>query len=212
MMQNLQRGALVALAIGLVGCATQMPATSPAATTPAAPATPAAAVKPAEAAKPQAAAPAAMAKELYAALPESGRIHAFGDTKNYFDYLTHGEVTLTRTRIGEGPGGRTLVFGITGDDVKTNRPSLGEQAFSGALPPAPGFYGEVLKDGRFYVFGELKEMKDFISFGEVAYGYTDIGVGPKGETLVYVMNKDSYPKGRPVDRIERFKSMRVAAK
>ena len=69
-------------------------------------------------------------------LPESGRIHAFGDTKNYFDFLAHGEVLLTRTRIGEGPGGRTLVYGITADDVKTNRPSLGEQVMGGSLAPA----------------------------------------------------------------------------
>ncbi|MDO9073865.1 MAG: hypothetical protein Q7U73_11410 [Rubrivivax sp.] len=197
------RLSMLAAAAVMAGCATQ----TPPAAAPAAAATPATT-------SPAAAAPAAaaQAKEFYAVLPEDGRIYAFGDTKNYKDYQAHGEVTLTRTKIGEGPGGKTLVFGITPDDVKTNKPSLGEQVMSGALAPAPDFYGEVFKAGRYFIFGNLKDMKDFIAFGEVPYSYTDIGAGPQGETLVFVMNKDSYAKGKPQDRIERFKALRVAAK
>lgn len=168
---------------------------------------------PAPASKPMAAAsvPAASAPELFVVLPENGRIYAFGDTKNYFDFLAHGEVVLTRTRIGAGPGGKTLVYGITKADVKSNQPSAGEQILEGSAMPA-AFYGEAFKSGRFYLFGDLKDMKDFTAFGEVPYSYTDIGVGPKGETLVYVMNKASYKKGKPMERLARFKAMRVAQK
>jgi hypothetical protein len=160
-----------------------------------------------------AATPAATAPvELFVVLPDSGRVHAFGDTKNYFDFLAHGEVALTRTQIGAGPGGKTLVFGITGDDVKANRPSRGEQILDGSVPAASGFYGEAYKGNRYYLFGDLKDMKDFTAFGEVPYSFTDIGVGPKGETVVYVMNKDSYARGKPQDRADRFKALRVAAR
>lgn len=185
--------AIVALA---AGCATA-PAPAP---------MPAAAPAPAPA--PAAAGPV----ELFVVLPDTGRVHAFGDTKNYFDFLAHGEVALTRTQIGAGPGGKTLVFGITGDDVKANQPSRGEQILGGKLPAASGFYGEAYKSGRFYLFGDLKDMTDFTAFGEVPYSYTQIGAGPKGETLVHVMNKDSYAKGMPKERIERFQSLRLAAK
>lgn len=191
-------GALAVMAALAAGCAT---APAPA---------------PAPAPKPMAAAPMPAAAtapvELFVVLPDTGRVHAFGDTKNYFDFLAHGEVALTRTQIGTGPGGKTLVFGITGDDVKANRPSRGEQILGGTAPAASGFYGEAYKGGRFYLFGDLKDMKDFTAFGEVPYSYTDIGVGPKGETLVYVMNKDSYKKGKPQDRADRFKTLRVASK
>ncbi len=44
------------------------------------------------------------------------------------------------------------------------------------------------------------------------YSFTEIGSGPKGETLVYVMNKDSVKGGKPMNRVERFKSLRVAQK
>jgi hypothetical protein len=117
---------------------------------------------------------------------------------------------LTRTQIGAGPGGRTLVYGITNADVKSNQPSLGEQVMDGKLPPAADFYGEAFKNGRFYVFGDLKDMREFIAFGEVPYSYTDIGAGPKGETLVWVMNKASYNKGRPTATIAKFKAIRAA--
>jgi hypothetical protein len=191
---TLRYGALVAIAALAGGCATA----------------PAPAPTPAPVAAPAAAAMAPV--ELYVVLPESGRVHAFGDTKNYFDFLAHGEVALTRTQIGAGPGGKTLVFGITGDDVKANKPSRGEQILGGTLPATSGFYGEVYKGNRYYLFGDLKDMTDFTAFGEVPYSYTDIGVGPKGETIVYVMNKDSYAKGKPQDRVQRFKSLRVAQK
>lgn len=193
-------GAVIAIAALAAGCATApspMPATAPAPS-----AAPMAAAAPASI--------AASKPELYIVLPETGRVHAFGDTKNYFDFLAHGEVALTRTQIGAGPGGKTLVFGITGDDVKTGAPSRGEQVLSGKVPAGDAFYGEVFKDDRYYLFGDLKDMTNFTAFGEVPYSYTDIGSGPKGETIVFVMNKDSYAKGKPMDRMARFKALRAA--
>ncbi len=140
---------------------------------------------------------------------QSSRVR-FGDTKNYFDFLAHGEVQMTRTRIGAGPGGKTLVYGITKADVKASSPSRGERLMEGTLAEDAPFYGEVFKNGRFYLFGDLKDMKDFTAFGEVPYSYTDVGAGPKGETLVFVMNKASYKKGKPVERKDRFVALRAA--
>lgn len=200
---TLRLGALSLLVALVAGCATSpAPAPKPAA---AAPAAPAAAAAPAVAV-------ATGPVELFMALPESGRVHAFGDTKNYFDFLMHGENVLTRTKIGEGPGGKTLVFGITSDDVKANKPSRGEQILSGAIPAGDAFYGEIFRGGRYFLFGSLKDMTGFAAFGEVPYSYTDIGAGPKGETIVMVMNKDSYAKGKPMERMARFKAIRAGAK
>ena len=193
MKQQMRTAALIAgmaSILGLSGCATDM----------------------AQKAAAPVAASKASAKEFYVVLPENGRIYAFGDTKNYADFLAHSEVALTRTQIGAGPGGKTVVYGITKDDVKKNAPSLAEQIFQDKLDGAADFYGEAFKDGRYYVLGDLKDMKAFTAFGEVPYSYTDIGVGPAGETLVWVMNKDSYKKGRPAAAIERFKQMRASNK
>jgi hypothetical protein len=192
--------ALIASVLALAGCAG----------TPAAPASQPPA--PTTAAAPATAQPVAAARELYVVLPEDERIYVFGDTKNYFQFLEHAEVALTRTRIGDGPGGRTLVFGITNDDVKANAPSVAERVMDKKLAAAADFQGEVFKDGRFYVFHTLKDMNDFIEHGEVALAFTDIGAGPKGESIVWVMNKESMAKGRPTATMERFKSIRMASK
>ncbi|MDP3083127.1 MAG: hypothetical protein Q8N44_05480 [Rubrivivax sp.] len=168
--------------------------------------------KPGTPPQPNAPAAAPGTTELYVVLPPTGRIHAFGDTRNYADFLAHGEVALTRTAVGAGPGGKTIVYGITADDVKSNQPSRAEQTLAASAAAPAAFYGEAFRDGRFFLFGNLKDMSDFMAFGEVPYSYTDVGAGPQGETLVYVMNKDSHAKGKPQDRTERFKSLRVAAK
>ena len=201
-MTHFDRAALAltaAASLVMAGCATQTAAPAPKAAASAAVAAPAA-VAPA----------ATSAKEFFVVLPEDGRVYAFGEAKTYFDYKAHGEVALTRTKIGAGPGGKTLVYGITNDDVKSNKPSIGEQLFEGKLPADASFYGEVFKDGRYYVFGNYEDMKAFTAFGEVPYSFTDIGAGPKGETLVWVMNKDSYAKGRPEATIAKFKAIRAS--
>jgi len=191
---------------GLAGCASDPAVTPGAAAKPAASATAAApVVQPAVVS-------AEAARELFIVLPEDERIYGFGDTKNYFQYLEHSEVSLTRTRIGEGPGGRTLVFGITNDDVKANAPSLAERVIDKKTPASGDFHGEVFKDGRFYVFHTLKDMNDFIEHGEVALAFTDIGAGPNGASIVWVMNKESMAKGRPTATMERFKAIRSASK
>jgi pyruvate/2-oxoglutarate dehydrogenase complex dihydrolipoamide acyltransferase (E2) component len=198
--------ALAVLALVMAGCASTAPEAPSAAAAEAAPEAPA--PKPGTPPIANAPAPAAGVAELYVVLPPTGRIHAFGDLKNYADFLAHGEVALTRTAVGAGPGGKTIVYGITGDDVKNAAPSAAEKLLA-ANSPEPGlFYGEVFRDGRFFLFGSRKDMTDFAAFGEVPYSYTEVGAGPKGETLVLVMNKDSYAKGRPADRLARFRALR----
>ncbi|WP_162910957.1 hypothetical protein [Azohydromonas sediminis] len=195
---RLRSVAPVAVAFVLAACAgTQPPAPAP---------KPA----PAPAPAPAAVAPAAMtaAKYYFVVLPEDGRMYAFGDVANYFQFLEHKEVALTRTRIGGSPMGSTLVFGITNDDVKSGKPSVAEQVFDAKLPPADDFYGEVFKNGRYYVFSDLKVMKEFIGSGEVPYSFTDIGAGPGGATLVWVVDSAGFKKGRPQVTIDRFAALR----
>jgi hypothetical protein len=158
-----------------------------------------------------AAAPAAPTAASFYAVAENtkmNRLYVFGDTKNYLQYMEHGEVPLTRSRIGAGPGGKSLIFGITKDDVKAKRPSVGELVYDGKLVGGADFYGEYFKGGRYYVFGDWKDFKDFQERGEVTYTFTEIGTGPKGETVIYGLNKTTVKAGRPVKLVEKFKAMR----
>lgn len=188
---SLRTAALAASVLTLAACATA-PAPAPAPV----------------AAKPAVVPAAAAAAEYFVVLPEDGRMYAFGDKANYFQFLEHKEVALTRTRIGASPMGTTVVFGITNADVKGKTPSQAELMFDGKAPVASAFYGEVVKGGRYYVFSDAKVMGDFIQTGELPYSFTDIGAGPGGATVVWAVDKAGVKKGRPEATIGRFKALR----
>ena len=162
-----------------------------------------------------AAAPAATAQSVTAptqhyflVFHENGRIYPIADAKNYLAFLDVDELIYTRTRIGEGPEGETIVFGIQKKEAEDlNKPSVAEQLYDGKMEVAGPFYGEVVKDGRFHVFGTWQDFKDYLVNKEITYTFTEVGTGPKGETVIYALNKKSSKDGRPVALIETFKQL-----
>lgn len=139
---------------------------------------------------------------------ENGRIYPIADAKNYLAFLDVDELIYTRTRIGEGPQGETIVFGIQKAESKDlSKPSVAEQLYDGKMDVAGPFHGEVVKDGRFHVFGTWQDFKDYLVNKEITYTFTEIGTGPKGETVIYAMNKKTSKEGRPVALIESFKKL-----
>lgn len=148
---------------------------------------------------------------LFMTFHENGRVYVLGDPALQRIFLDTDEVALTRTRIGEGPGGRTLIFGMNKDDAKRGGPTAAEMMYDGKQEPAGPFYGEVIKDGRYTVFVDWKDMADYLKHGEVALTYTEIGAGPKGETVIYALNKETAKQGKPVAAIERFHRQHPAA-
>lgn len=142
---------------------------------------------------------------------ENERIYPIADVKNYLAFMDVDELIFTRTRVGEGPNGETLVFGIEkkeSDDLA--KPSKAELIYDGKLEPADPFYAEVVKDGRYHVFGNAQDFKDYLVNKEITYTFTEVGTGPKGETVIYAMNKKTSEEGRPVKLIEAFNALRQA--
>ncbi len=136
---------------------------------------------------------------------KEGRIYVFDDFKTYDDFLKLGETTFRLTRIGAGPHGETVVFGLRKKDKKMRSGIGAVDLYDGkAEAIKDGFYGEVVKDGRIYIFDHWEDMKSFLQVGEAPYRYTQIGAGPHGETLVFVLNKHNKKK-KPVALIEAYK-------
>lgn len=136
---------------------------------------------------------------------KEGRIYVFDDLDTYLDFMELGETPFRLTRIGVGPEGETVVFGLQKKDKSLSSGIGGVDLYDGKAEGAKvGFYGEVVKEGRIYVFSEWSDLKSFLSVGEAPYRFTEIGAGPKGETIVYVLNKDNKKK-KPVDLIAQFK-------
>ena len=135
-----------------------------------------------------------------------GRIYIFDDRGVYEDFLSVGETSYRKVRIGEGPKGETIVFGLTNEDKKKTSGIASVDMYDGTLKGADIFYGEMRIEGRIYVFGSLEEMNSARVVGEVPLRYTDIGSGPKGETVVYALNS-SNKKVKPEAMIALFNKM-----
>lgn len=137
---------------------------------------------------------------------EEGRIFLFDDRATYEDFLAVGETSFRKVRIGDGPKGETLVFGLTNEDKKKTSGIASIDMYDGKLAGAESFYGETRMEGRIYVFQSLDEMNEARIVGEVPLRYTDIAAGPNGETVVYALN-GSNKKHKPVELMAKFKEM-----
>jgi len=137
---------------------------------------------------------------------QEGRIYIFDDRTVYEEFLQVGETSFRKVRIGAGPKGETIVFGLTNADKKKMSGIASVDMYDGALEAAVPFYGEMRMEGRIYVFGSLQEMNGARAVGEVPLRYTDIGSGPKGETVVYALNS-SNKKAKPEAMIRLFHKM-----
>lgn len=134
-----------------------------------------------------------------------GRIYLFDDFTTYQSFLTVGETSYRKVRIGEGPRGETLVFGLTNEDKKKTQGIASVDMYDGKLEGATNFYGETrTEEGRIYVFSSLEEMTTARVVGEVPLRFTEIGSGPKGETVVYALNSEN-KKVKPDTLIKQFK-------
>jgi len=135
------------------------------------------------------------AKALYEVHHCDGRIYFFYEKSTYAHFLQHGETPYSFKRIASGPNGETLVFGLTGADKKKLSGVESVEMYDGQLTPE-AFYGEMRMEGRIYVFSTLEDMKDVRTTGEAPYRFTQIGDGPNGETVVYVLNSSNKQKTR----------------
>lgn len=147
------------------------------------------------------------ATEIYE-IHKDNRIYVFYDRDLYNAFLSVGETAFRLTRIGEGPNGETIVFGLTKADKKKGADIPTVQLFEKKTTVEGEFYGELRNHGRIYVFNQFEDMTPVRQFGHPNFFYTEIASGPKGETVVYVLNKDT-KKHKPEALIEKFKSKQL---
>ena len=137
---------------------------------------------------------------------DHGRLYVFNDFELYKKFKKTGHTAYMKTYIGEGPKGETLVFGLTGKEKKMLSGWKHVDLFKGDRAAEKEFYGEMVLEGRLYVFNTYQDMIDTRKVGEAIFRYTDIGSGPKGETVVYVLNKGNKKK-KPDALIAEFRKM-----
>lgn len=101
-----------------------------------------------------------------------GEILVLADKKDVQVFLKANEIPLRVTQIGGGPNGERLVFALMKNEAKAMEKKVGykggaQQMYEGTLEGhAKGFYGEVMKNDRYYVFGTWADLKAFRQSGK----------------------------------------------
>jgi hypothetical protein len=136
---------------------------------------------------------------------DNGRIYVFDSFELYKETAAGKTPLFHRTRIGGGPEGKTLVFGLNGDQSKKTGDIDFIQIFDGKAPASDNFYGEMRKDGRLYVFESLQDMHAARTSKPIFF-VNMIGGGPEGQTVFFVQN--SKTSGKPADSMmARYNAM-----
>lgn len=144
----------------------------------------------------------------YYEIHKDGRIIVLSDVDDVRLWLATGDIPLRVTRIGGGPKGETLVFGIAQPESKKKDGFGSVEMFEGRRVGAErNFYAEVLQDNTWYVFGTWAELDSFRKTGH-AVGLASGGASALGEPVMVA---------QPVDALTaRFRSLHgsgaVAAK
>jgi len=132
-----------------------------------------------------------------------GEILVLADKKDVKVYLTAGEIPLRVTRIGGGPNGERLVFALVKNEAKAMEKKVGykggaQQMYEGALEGYDkGFYGEVMKGGKYYVFATWADLTAFRKNGTI--NPVSTGATSDGKPVVFATSNS--------EALARFKEL-----
>jgi predicted small lipoprotein YifL len=152
----------------------------------------------------------------YFEIHKDRRIYVLSDVKEYQSWLKTDEIPLVVTRIGAGPNGETVKLALIKKEAKAMEKIVGykggaQRMFEGELVGLEkGFYGEVHKSGKIWVFENGKDLAEFKKSGEAPCGITQPGAGPAGKTVVFVQNCKAAAKGKPDGAMENFRTLYAA--
>lgn len=144
----------------------------------------------------------ALNNEDYFEFEKDGRIYVLADAKDYNTYLKTEEVVLSTKKIGGGPGGKTIVYGLTKNEAKMlekdpKSQGAAQKMFEGKLRGMDkDFFGVVLSSDTYFVFSSWKDVEAFKASG-TATGFRDASSDGRGVIYVGAASK-------PASLSERF--------
>jgi hypothetical protein len=119
-----------------------------------------------------------------------GRLYVLGSQGSLDKFKASGHLPYTRTLIGAGPNGETVVFEVNKKDPALADRLQKEFSHTPFLVTSKGSDYYVYKMGeRYYVIGQEKTNEKFMASGHLPYTRTLLGAGPMGETVVFEVDK-----------------------
>ena len=106
-------------------------------------------------------------------------------------FEVHGHLPYTKTILGAGINGETVVFEVDKSDDKFAGTLIKKfEKTPWLIDEKDNFYVYKL-GGRIYVIGSYSMAQKFEAHGHLPYTKTLLGAGPQGETVVFEIDKDS---------------------
>lgn len=127
--------------------------------------------------------------EDYYEFERDGRIYVLSDAKDYNNYLKTNEVVLSTKKIGGGPEGKTIVYGLIKNEAKMMEKDpkvqgAAQKMYEGKLRGLDkDFFGLVIQNDVYYVFSSWKDVEAFKTSG-AATGFKE--TDSSGHEVVYV--------------------------
>ena len=113
---------------------------------------------------------------------QDGRIHVFYDSETYQQFLLLGETAFRITRIGAGPEGQTVVFGLAeADRIKTS--GLPGMDIYDGKKKAKNLYAEFKTEDDLYILDKYEDVVTLRNGGMPVNIIEQSVKGPNGEKL-----------------------------
>lgn len=126
----------------------------------------------------------------YYEFEHEGRIYVLSDAKDFNGFIKTSEVPYSTKKIGGGPGGKTIVYGLVKNETKmlekdSRAQGAAQKMYEGQLKGLDkNFFAVVIRDDKAYVFSSWNDLEAFRKTGK-ASGFAEKG-GPEGREVVYV--------------------------
>lgn len=140
----------------------------------------------------------------YFELEKDGRLYVISDAKDYAEFVKSGELVFSTKKIGGGPGGKTIVYGLVKKETELlakdpRAQGAAQKMYEGNLKGLDkDFFGVVLSNNTYYVFSSWKDLAAYKATGSAA-GYTEKKAGPESRDVVYVA-----ASSKPADLAGKF--------
>jgi hypothetical protein len=136
----------------------------------------------------------------YYEIHKDGRIYVLADVADVKGFNVSGEIPLRLTRIGGGPKGETVVFGIARPESKKKEGFGAVEMYDFKREGATKvFYAEIVRDNRYYLFGDWASLAAFRKSGSDAGLSAVPAKGPNGEAVLVA--------GEAATVLSRFKAL-----
>lgn len=118
------------------------------------------------------------------------RHYVTGSEKMNKMFAEHHHLPYTKTILGAGPHGETVVFEVDKKDSAFVEGLMEKYNQTTFLIESKGDNYNVYKyNGRIYVIGDPKTRDSFVEHHHLPYTKTLLGAGPGGETVIFEVNK-----------------------